>query len=476
MLGIATAIQDLVIIGGGAGGLVVASVASQLGLKVTLIEKENKLGGDCLHYGCVPSKTLIRSAKVASLMRRAQEFGLPAVDFDVDLAKINARVQSVIDQIQLHDDPQRFRDYGCEVLLGETARFIDSHSVRVGDRVIHGRRFVIATGSRPFIPPINGLEQAGYLTNLDIFSLPQVPQRLLVLGGGPIGLEMAQAFSRLGSQVTVVEMLPHLLPQEDPEISDALRAVLEQQGITIQTTTRAERVRREKDIRIVECSNNISVQADQILVAVGRRANVDRLGLEAAGIKYSERGIQVDARMRTARKHIYAVGDVCGPYPFTHMAEYQAGIIISNAVFRFPKKADYRVVPWVTYTDPELARVGLTEKQAREKGIEPTVLRFPFKDVDRALTDNETDGLVKLIAHKGKILGASILGPHAGELLQEIVLAMQTGAKIGDISATIHAYPTLSQVNRRTVNTAYTPRLFNSGTRKIVRWINRLLP
>ncbi len=468
--------KDLVIIGGGAGGLVVASVASQLGLNVVLIEKEKKMGGDCLHYGCVPSKTLIRSAKVASLMRRAQEFGLPIVEFDVDIVKINERVQSVIDKIQPHDDPERFRDYGCEVLMGEAAKFVDTRSVRVGDRVIRGRRFVIATGSRPFIPPIDGLEQVGYLTNLDIFTLRQLPPRLVVLGGGPIGLEMAQAFSRLGSQVTVVEMLPHLLPQEDPEVSDALRAVLEQEGITIHTSTCAERVRREDDKRIVECSNNVTVHADQILVAVGRRANVDNLGLQAAGIEYSERGIQVDARMRTSRKNIYAVGDVCGLYPFTHMAEYQAGIIISNAVFRFPKKADYRVVPWVTYTDPELARVGLTENQAREEGVEPTVLRFPFKDVDRALTDNETDGFVKLITHKGRILGASILGPHGGELLQEIVLAMHTNAKIGEISATIHAYPTLSQANRRTVNTAFAPRLFNSGTRKIVRWINRLLP
>lgn len=220
----------------------------------------------------------------------------------------------------------------------------------------------------------------------------------------------------------------------------------------------------------------VTVQADRILVAVGRRANVDKLGLEAAGVEYTERGIEVDTRMRSSQKHIYAVGDVCGPYPFTHMAEYQAGIIISNAVFRFPKRADYRVVPRVIYTDPELARVGLTEKQAMKKGIKPTVLRYQFKDVDRALTDNETNGLVKLITHKSRILGASILGPHGGDLLQEIVLAMKTGARIGDISATIHAYPTLSQANRRAVNTAYAPKLFGAGTRRLVSWINRLLP
>jgi dihydrolipoamide dehydrogenase len=468
--------RDLVIVGGGAGGLVVASVAAQLGLKVTLIEREKKLGGDCLHHGCVPSKTLIRSAKVASLMRRAGDFGLPTMMPDIDMGKVNARVQTVVDHIQQHDHPERFRGYGCEVLLGEAAEFVDSSSVRVGNRVIHGRRFVIATGSRPYIPPIAGLEDSACLTNLDIFSLQQLPQRLVVLGGGAVGLEMAQAFSRLGSQVTVIEMLPHLLPQDDPEVSDALRILLEQEGITILTGTSAERVLREDEHRIVECSDGVTIEADRILIAVGRRANVDNLGLAAAGVEYTERGIEVDMRMRSSQKHIYAVGDVCGPYPFTHMAEYQAGIIISNAVFRFPKRADYRVVPRVTYTDPELARVGLTEKQTMEKGIKPMVLRYQFKDVDRALTDNETNGLVKLITHKGRILGASILGPHGGDLLQEIVLAMNTGAKIGDISATIHAYPTLSQANRRAVNTAYAPKLFSAGTRRLVRWINRLLP
>lgn len=304
----------------------------------------------------------------------------------------------------------------------------------------------------------------------------QLPQRMIVLGGGPIGLEMAQAFHRLGSQVTVVERLPHLLPQEDPEIADALQDALIGEGIKIHTSTSAERVVRKEDSRIVSCSGNLQLEADQVLVAVGRKPNVESLGLDAAGVKYDSRGITVDRRMRTAQKHIFACGDVCGPYPFTHMAEYQAGIVISNAVFRFPKKTDYRVVPWVTYTDPELARVGLTEQQACEQGIEPIVLRFEFKDIDRALTEGSTQGLTKLITHKGKILGASILGPHAGELIHELVLAMQTGARIGDISATIHAYPTLAQVHRRTVNTLYGKKLFSAGTRKLVYWINRLLP
>jgi dihydrolipoamide dehydrogenase len=467
--------RDLVIIGGGAGGLVVASVASQLGLKVTLIEKQEKLGGDCLHTGCVPSKTLIQAARVASLMRRAAEFGLDPVTPRMHMAKVNEHVQSVIDQIQPHDDPERFRAYGCEVIFGH-AEFIDAHTVRVNDRQICGRRFLVATGSRPFVPPIGGLEEAGYLTNEDMFSLPELPQRLVVLGGGPIGLEMAQAFARLGTKVSVVERLPHLLPQEDMEIADQLQERLIAEGIEVHVSTSAERVTRQDNIRRVECSGGVSLEAEQVLVAVGRRPGVDNLGLATAGVEFDARGIKVDKRMRTSQKHIYACGDVCGPYPFTHMAEYQAGIVISNAVFRFPKKVDYRVVPWVTYTDPELARVGLTEQQAREQGIEATILRFPFKDIDRALAEVEPYGLTKFVVHKGKILGASILGPHAGELVHEIVLAMKTGASIGDISATIHAYPTLAQIHRRTVNTWYGEKLFSARTRRLVRWINRLMP
>jgi len=467
--------RDVVIIGGGAGGLVVASVASQLGLKVTLIEKQEKLGGDCLHTGCVPSKTLIQAAKVASLMRRAAEFGLEPVTPHLDLVKVNQHVQSVIDQIQPHDDPERFRAYGCEVLCGH-AEFIGADTVRVNDQQIRGRRFLVATGSRPFVPPIDGLEEVGYLTNEDMFSLPELPRRLVVLGGGPIGLEMAQAFARLGSKVSVVERLPHLLPQEDTEIADQLQERLIAEGIEVHISTSAERVTRQGKVRRIECSGGVSLEADQVLVAVGRQPCVENLGLETAGVEFNSRGIRVDKRMRTSQKHIYACGDVCGPYPFTHMAEYQAGIVISNAVFRFPKKVDYRVVPWVTYTDPELARVGLTEQQAREQGIEATILRFPFKGIDRALAEVEPYGLTKFVVHKGKILGASILGPHAGELVHEIVLAMKTGAGIGAISATIHAYPTLAQIHRRTVNTWYGEKLFSARTRRLVRWINRLVP
>ncbi len=471
--------RDLVVIGGGTGGLIVTSVAAQLGLKVTMIERREKLGGDCLQTGCVPSKTLIHAAKVASLMRRADEYGLKAVEPEVDLGRVSDHVQSVIDQIQPHDDPERFRGYGAEVIFGH-ATFTDSHTVEVNGQAIQGRRFVIASGSSPFIPPIPGLDEITYLTNENIFSLRELPARLIVLGGGAIGVEIAQAYARLGSQVTIVERLPHILPQEDPEISDMLAESLKAEGIEILTGTSAEQVSKTGDVYHMRCSgqesSDIELESDALLVAVGRRPNVEGMGLEAAGVLYDNRGIKVDRRMRSSTKHIYACGDVAGPYPFTHMAEYQAGIVISNAIFRFPKKANYRVVPWVTYSDPELARVGITEQQAKEQGLEVDVLRFSFDDIDRALAEVETVGEMKLISRKGKILGATILGPHAGELIHEIVLAMQAGLKIGDISATIHAYPTLAQISRRTVNTYYGEKLFSERTRKVVGWINKLLP
>ncbi len=471
--------QDLVVIGGGTGGLIVTSVAAQLGLKVTLIERREKLGGDCLQTGCVPSKTLIHASKVASLMRRADEYGLKAVEPEVDLGRVSDHVQSVIDQIQVHDDPERFRGYGAEIIFGH-ATFTSSHTVEVNGQSIQGKRFVIATGSSPFVPPIPGLDEAEYLTNENIFSLRKLPARLIVLGGGAIGTEMAQAYARLGSKVTVVERLPHILPQEDTEISDMLRTTLLAEGINILTGTSAEHVNKSGDLYHMRCGSDgdeeILIESDALLVAVGRRPNVEGMGLDIAGVDYDNRGIKVDRRLRTSSKHIYACGDVAGPYPFTHMAEYQAGIVISNAIFRFPKKTNYRVVPWVTYSDPELARVGMTELQAKEQGLDVDVLRFSFSDIDRALAEVETAGEMKLISRKGKILGATILGPHAGELIHEIVLAMQAGLKIGDISATIHAYPTLAQISRRTVNTYYGEKLFSARTRKIVGWINRLLP
>lgn len=472
--------RDLIILGGGVGGLVTASVASQLGLKVTLIEARDRLGGDCLHSGCVPSKALLHCARLIHQQRRAAARGLGgAAEPTADIAAVNAYIRSVIETLQQHDDPERFRSYGCEVLFGQ-GRFVGPNRVEVNGEIRKGRRIVIATGSSPFVPPIEGLAEAGYLTNEAMFSLEALPGHLAILGGGPIGIEMAQAFRRLGSKVTVLMRGDTILSNDDPELAALLQASLVEEGIEFITDSELLRVEKEEDggrcltLKLPSGERRLSV--DELLIATGRKANTDGLDLAAAGVEANRRGIVVDRHLRTSNRRIYACGDVCGPYLFTHMAEYQAGIVISNALFRFPKRVDYSLVPWVTYTDPELAAVGLSEQQAKEQGLEVEILRFPFRDVDRAVVEGATVGLTKFVVRKGKILGATILGPNAGELLHEIVLAMKSGSGIGTISAAIHAYPTLSQIHRRTVNTHYRDKLFSPLSRQLVQWLNRLLP
>lgn len=469
---------DLIILGGGVGGLVTASVAGQLGLDVALVERTGRLGGDCLHHGCVPSKTLIRSAEVAHLARSADRYGVSVTARATDLGAVMDRVRAVVEQIQEHDDPERFRGYGVDVIFGE-GRFVDAHTVAVGDRRIQGKRFLIATGSRPAAPPVPGLDEAGYWTNETVFEQRELPRRLAVLGGGPIGLELAQAFARLGSEVTVIEMAERILPREDPEITAELERLLADESITILAGTTVERVESGAEESRLSCRHGadvFSVDADRILVAAGRRPNVESLAPENAGVRVEAGGIPVDARMRTSARHIFACGDVTGLYPFTHVAEYQAGVVIANVVFKLPKKADYRVVPWVTYTAPELAHVGLTESTAREHGYTVQVARFRFADVDRALAEGTTGGLLKLVVHKQRIIGATVLGPHAGELIHELVLAMQAEVKIKHLSGAIHAYPTLAQIHRRAVNTLYADKLYAPSTRRLVRWLHRLLP
>lgn len=465
--------QDLVIIGGGAGGLVVASVAARLGCRVTLVERRPQLGGDCLHYGCVPSKTLIRSAQVARLMRRSTEFGLPAVDFQVELGPVMERVRRVVADLQRHDDPERFRGYGCTVKFG-TARFLDPHHIEVNGEQIAGRRFVIATGSSPEIPPIPGLDRAVCHTNESIFSLETLPARLTVVGAGPVGMELAQSFARLGSRVTVVEQHDEILPQSDTEAAARLREVLEEEGVTFHLDTTVKAV--EPAAPKIQLGTGGILEHDALLIATGRRPNLESLHLEAAGITPTGGHLEVDRRQRTSQRHIFAVGDVCGPWPFTHMAEYQAGIVLRNAVFRLPARADYRVVPRVTYCDPELAEVGLSEAHARQQELKYQTLKFPFRDNDRALAEAEPHGFVKLLVRRNRLLGAVVLGAGAGELIHELALAMQTRTRIGTLAAMIHAYPTLSQAHRRAANRAYEPRLFHPLARGLVRAIQRLLP
>jgi pyruvate/2-oxoglutarate dehydrogenase complex dihydrolipoamide dehydrogenase (E3) component len=467
--------QDLVVIGGGPGGLVVASVAAQVGLRVTLIEKSDRLGGDCLHSGCVPSKALIHMARTAHVARTGAMQGLLSTMPEIDFGKAIDHVNNVIEKIQVHDDPERFRSYGCEVRFGK-ATFISRHAVDVAGETIAGRRFVIATGSIPAIPPIPLLEQAGFDTNETIFKRRSLPERLAVIGGGPIGVELGQAFARFGSKVTIIEMADRLLINEDKAISLQLQAILEKEGIQIITAVQVAGIHREGDARQLRLSNSMTIDCDRILVATGRRPVVHDLGLETAGVEFGRQGITVDRRLRTSQKHIYAVGDVCGPYQFTHMAEYQAGIALANIVFRTPRKTDYRVIPRVVYSDPEVASVGLTENEALSQGIKYHIAEFPMADLDRAMTDGATAGLARILVSKGRVIGASLVGPHAGELIHELALAMQVNAKVKTISGLVHAYPTYAQIHRRTINKSYAHLLQSRKVRSLVWLLNRLLP
>ncbi len=466
---------DLAVIGGGPGGLVVASVAAQLGLRVILAEKSDRLGGDCLHHGCVPSKTLIRSARVAHLMRNGARYGLPAWEPEIDLNKVVDRIESVIADIQRHDDPERFRAYGCDVRFAP-ARFTGPHELQIGADVVTARRCVIATGSQPAVPPIPGLQEAGYDTNETIFSCRQLPPRLAIIGAGPIGVELAQAYARLGSRVTLIEQSARVLPAADADIAESLSGVLRDEGITLRTAVQVTHVRRDGDCRQLFLDDDSTVECERVLVATGRRAAIFGLGLEAAGVDHTPGSIVVDRRLRTSQKHIYAVGDVCGPYPFTHMAEYQAGVVLANLLFRIPRKVDYRVVPWVTYTDPEVAHVGLTQMDADARGLKYDVARFELAEIDRAKTDTAVEGFARILISRGRIAGASLVGAHAGELVHELALAMRVKARVRDIAGLVHAYPTYSQIHRRAINARYSQLLYSRKTRFLVRLIRTLLP
>ncbi len=469
---------DLGILGGGAAGLTAAAGAAQFGAKTILIEKSPKLGGDCLHFGCVPSKTLIRTAGIWSLARRAKEFGLPEIELPpVSLAAVMNRVRSVIDTIQEHDSPERFCKLGAAVRFGEP-RFVDDHTVSVdGDRLT-ARAWIIATGSGPALPPVEGLAAVPYWTNETVFSQKKLPSRLLVLGGGPIGVEMAQAFQRLGSKVTVVEYADQILGPEDPDIAAILRSRLEAEGVTVLTGTKA--------IKAASVGSTIhlqvgtakgegepwTIEGDVLLVAAGRKPNLEGLELAAAGVTFSPRGVPADARMRTNVSHIYSCGDVNGVFPFTHVAGYEAGIALSNAVLRLPRKADYTKVPWCTYTDPEVASIGLNEKRAKAAGVEYRVLEAKFAEVDRALAEGETEGKIKvLVTPSGSLLGCQIAGHHAGELIHEWVAAINGGVKLSTLAGAIHAYPTLAEISKKAAGSYYSEKLFSDRTKKILRFL-----
>lgn len=455
---------DLVVIGGGSAGLVVAGGAAQLGARVALVEKK-ALGGDCLYTGCVPSKTFIRSARFASDVHRARNFGFAPMSLEFDgghFAAITDRVARVIETVGEHDRPERFESWGVQVIFA-TPRYLSPHRLELSGnnvpaKVITARRFCISTGSRPAVPPVKGLEQTGFITNEEVFKLKTLPEELIVLGGGPVGLELAQSFARFGSRVTVVEMAKRLLSKEDEEVSSTIADTLESEGIRIllnQKVVSASSTNGRKVLTIEGDGRQQDVTADEILVATGRRPNIEDLNLEAAGVKYDKQRIFTDAYLRTSARHIFAAGDVTGHFPFTHMAAYEASVVIRNALLFRPllQKTDFRVVPWTTFTDPEVARVGLTENEAQEQfgATKIQIYRSHFVDNDRAQAEEESRGFAKIICsgRKNEIVGAHIVGPHAGELIHEVVLAMKLRLSITALGSMIHVYPTLTQINQQ---------------------------
>ncbi|MCH8918386.1 MAG: FAD-dependent oxidoreductase [Proteobacteria bacterium] len=461
---------DLCIIGGGSGGLSVAAAAAQMGAHCVLVEK-GKMGGDCLNTGCVPSKSLLAAGHAAHAVREAGRFGVKAAPPGVDFAAVNAHVHDVIAGIAPHDSVQRFEGLGVTVLR-EAGRFTGRLELAAGDTMVRARRFVIATGSSPLVPPIPGIDRVPYLTNETVFDLKAAPARLIVIGGGPIGLEMAQAHRRLGCEVTVVEALD-ILNMDDPELVEVVRRRLVGEGITLHEGAKVTAVAPAGTgirVNLERQGETTQIEGSHLLLAVGRAANVEGLGLAEAGVAHTPRGIEVDARLRTTNKKIFAIGDVAGGYKFTHVAGYHAGIVIRNALFRLPAKADHSAVPWVTFTAPELAHVGLNAAAAAAAGMSPTILRAPFAENDRARTERTADGLVKaVVGARGRVLGASIVGAHAGELILPWVLAVQGKLRVGDLASVITPYPTLSEATKRAAGGFYTPRLFSRRTRAMVR-------
>ena len=446
---------NLIVIGAGSAGLVSAYIGSVIKAKVALIEK-HKMGGDCLNTGCVPSKALIRTGKILSYIKRSRDFGLKSAQVDFEFPDVMERVQNVIQKVEPHDSIERYTKLGVDCYTG-SAKILSPHEVQVNGKTLTTKNIIIATGARPAVPSIPGLDQVNYLTTDTLWNLRELPQKLLVAGGGPIGCELAQCFARLGSEVTVVEMLPDILIREDEEASRTVRQQFIAEGIDVRVNSRCKEVvvQDGKQYMLVEKDDSTDwVEFDQVLIAVGRAANARGFGLEEIGVQLGPRGtVEVDQYLRTTtHKNIYACGDVAGPFQFTHTAAHQAWYCAVNALFSpFKKfKVDYSVIPWCTFTDPEVARVGLNEKDAKEQGIPYEVVTYGIDDLDRAIADSEDKGYVKVLTAPGKdkILGVTIVGYHAGDLIAEYVLAMKHGLGLNQILGTIHIYPTMAEANK----------------------------
>jgi pyruvate/2-oxoglutarate dehydrogenase complex dihydrolipoamide dehydrogenase (E3) component len=466
---------DMTIIGGGSGGLTAARLATSLGANVLLIDKE-RLGGDCLNYGCVPSKSLIHVARIVHQAKNAAKLGLTPASIEVDMAKVNNHIQAVIGRVA---ESEKVYTEGVTVRFGEVS-FKSATELTLNGETFTSRNTLISTGSRPLIPRIEGLEETGYLTNENVFNLLSLPSSLLIVGGGPIGVELGQAFRRLGTDVTIVEGLDRILPKEEPEVSATLTEVLRSEGINVVTNAlfiNAKRDGNKKFVIAKQGEMNLAIETDEIFLTIGRQPNVEGLNLEAARITYSNKGIQVNELLQTSAPNIFAIGDVIGGYLFTHIAAYQAGIAIRNALVPIgKKKADYRVVPWCIFTDPEAARVGLTIDEAENHHKQTRIVKFPVADIDRAQAESETRGFIKLVlaGKKEEIVGAHLVCAHAGELLGELALAMQHHLTINDILDTIHAYPTMSTGIQQTAFEAYLHGTGVSSNRKIVQTFLKL--
>lgn len=445
----------IIVIGGGAAGLTASIWSAQLGSKTLLVEKEEKLGGDCLQYGCVPSKSLIKSAHVYHMINKAENYGLPKINpSPVVFSKVRDRIQKIIGDIQKHDSPEAFKkQYNIDTQFG-FPRFVDPHTVELSGKRITAKNFILATGSSARILPIQGLSNVPYITNVHVFSLDKLPASLIVLGGGPIGMEMAQSFSRLGSKVTVVEFADCILPKEDLDVSCYVHELLEKEGIDFLIKAKAQKAEKAGNLiklTVEHKGAGRTIEAESLLVAVGRQPNLEGLDLGKAGVEYTPQGIKVNQYLQTTAKNIYACGDCKGGYLFTHVAEYDARIAALNAKLLFPVlKTDYSNVPWCTFIDPEVASVGLNETMAKKAGIVYKVYKYEFAHVDRALAEGATNGFIKILTNtKRKLIGAQIVGPHAGELIHEWVAVINAKMDIGKIEKSIHVYPTLAQINKK---------------------------
>ncbi|WP_370210417.1 NAD(P)/FAD-dependent oxidoreductase [Roseovarius sp.] len=466
---------DLLVLGAGSGGLSVAAGAVQMGADVILLEG-HKMGGDCLNYGCVPSKALIASGKAAHGQAHAARYGVADVTPQVDYGAAMGHVSDVIAQIEPVDSQERFEGLGVKVIR-EYGRFLSGDEVQAGEHVIRARRIVIATGSSPLVPPIPGLESVPYVTNETLFEMREKPEHLLIVGGGPIGMEMAQAHRRLGSRVTVIEGA-RALGKDDPELAAIALDRLRAEGIEIAEEALAQEVRGQAGAIEIEAKDGRVFKGSHLLMAVGRKANIDRLDLDKAGIETAKAGIKVDASLKTSNRRVYAIGDVAGGLQFTHVAGYHAGIVIRSALFGLPAKTRTDHIPYATYTDPEIAQVGLTEAAAREAhGAALEVARFEYHHNDRAIAERKTTGLIKVMVVKGRPVGASIVGHQAGELISLWSLVIANGLKMKHVANMVAPYPTIGEINKRAAGAYFSPRLFeNAMVKRVVGAVQRWLP